>query len=575
MWNHIVRIFRSRKHIEREIDPDEVLLDAFNLPAFDTSQFEGRVERSISGRVPLFVGVVFTLVFIVFAVQAWSLQIARGSELSLLSEQNRLDHEILFAERGVLYDRRGEELAWNESVEGEEETSYARRKYTLRPGFAHVLGFLGYPERDIHGNWWRTEYVGKSGVEKSLSATLAGENGVRIVEVDALGNVQSKNTISDARDGESITLSIDAALQENLFAAINNGAQRAGFVGGAGIVMDVHTGEVLALVSNPEFSSEVLTEGVEQDVINSYNTDAREPFLNRAISGEYTPGSIVKPYVAAAALTERIISPTKQILSSGELRIPNPYFPGRYSIFRDWKAHGWVNVKDALALSSNQYFYTVGGGFSDQEGLGIARLVKYAHAFGLGKETGINLGTESLGVVPTPEWKEEVFGTDDPWLIGNTYHTSIGQFGFLMTPIQAVRYAASVANGGTLLTPHLVKGESVERQHTGVSDETLSIVRDGMRRGVAEGGTAASLNVAGVSVAAKTGTAQLGRNNEYMNSWVIGFWPARDPQFAFATVLEKAPAGTLAGAAPAMRGFFESLTLTESTYAKGEYPTGE
>lgn len=568
---------RTQRYSHKQIDPDEVLLDAFNLPSFDTNQFEGRVERSIRGRVPKFVGFVAMLVFGVFLVQAWNLQVSRGEAMALLSEQNNLDHEVLFAKRGVVYDRFNRELAWNipyieeERSEGSED-SFALRKYIDKDGFAHVLGFVGYPEKDARGVWWRTEYVGKAGIEKTFNETLAGENGVRIIEVDALNNIQSENTIRTPVAGSNLVLSIDLDMQEALHRAIRNGAQNAGFVGGSGVIMDVTTGEVLALTSYPEYSPQVMTDAEDAETISAYNTSSGQPFLNRAILGEYTPGSIVKPYIAAAALAERLVTPQTSILSTGEIRIPNPYSPGNDSIFRDWKVHGWVNVLQAIAVSSNVYFYAVGGGYENQEGLGIEKLAAYAARFGLGKPTGVALGTEASGVVPTPAWKQQVFGEHDPWRIGNTYHTAIGQFGFLVTPIQAARYIAAVANGGDLRTPTLVKDSVIKPTPVGIEDEHLAVIRSGMRS-AAEDGTAAAVNVPGIRIAAKTGTAQLGVRNESMNSWVIGFWPADEPQFAFAAVLEKAPAGTLQGAAPALRSFFEWLVAEQPEYVRGEYPS--
>jgi penicillin-binding protein 2 len=559
----------------RNIDPDEVLLDAFNLPSFDTNQFEGRVERSIQGSVPLLVGLVAVIIFTVFLVQVWNLQIARGEAMALLSRQNNVNNEVLFAERGVIYDRNQRELAWNVLPEGSDPSSrtYSLRNYANRNGLGHLLGFVGYPEKDVRGFWWRTDYIGKAGVELSLNNVLRGKNGVRIIEVDARNNIQSENTIRSPVDGNNVTLSIDVDLQEDLYNALRNGARESGFVGAAGVIMDVTTGEVLALTSYPEYSSQVMTDGVDTEKIRQYAAaESGQPFLNRAVLGEYTPGSIVKPYIAAAALSEKLVTPLTSIFSTGEIRVPNPYVPGEYSIFRDWKAHGWVNVREAIAVSSNVYFYAIGGGYEGQEGLGIERLAAYATRFGFGVPTGIALDAEGSGIVPTPSWKKEVFGEDNPWRIGNTYHTSIGQFGFLVTPIQAVRYIAAIANGGSLLTPRLITGEQPQTSPVGIPDEYLEVVRQGMRQGV-ESGTAAAVNVSGIRIAAKTGTAQIGVNNESMNSWVIGFWPADNPRFAFSAVLEKAPAGTPRGAAPALQSFFQAVVTKYPAYAQGTYPS--
>jgi len=558
------------------IDPDEVLLDAFNLPAFDTSQFEGRVEHPIHEKVPIIVGTIAMLILVIFLFQVWNLQVTKGEAMIILSQKNRIDKKVIFAERGIIYDRYNNELAWNVpkvDKNGEEvKEDFSMRKYSNQKGLAHVLGFVGYPMKDSNGFWWRPNYTGKAGVESSFSSVLSGKNGVRIIEVDALNNVQSKNTIQAPIDGKNIILSIDENLQEALFEAIKRGADSSGFVGGAGVIMDIKTGEVLALTSYPEYSSQVMTDGVDTKKIAQYNTDGKNVFLNRAVLGEYTPGSIVKPFVASAALSEGIISPSKKILSTGEIRVPNPYAPGKYSIFKDWRAQGWVDMVQAIAVSSNVYFYTIGGGFGGQEGLGIARLAAYAARFGLGAKTGIELNSEAKGVVPTPAWKREVFGDGNPWLLGDTYHTAIGQFGFLMTPIQAVRYIASVANGGTLVSPHLIKGTRTRGTSIGISDKNLSIVRKGMKQSVLVG-VAAAVNISGIDISAKTGTAQLGKHNERMNSWVIGFWPASKPKFAFAVILENAPAHTLRGAAPAMRSFFEWMVRKQPEYVMGKYPS--
>ncbi|MCR4281272.1 MAG: penicillin-binding transpeptidase domain-containing protein, partial [Candidatus Kaiserbacteria bacterium] len=297
--------------------------------------------------------------------------------------------------------------------------------------------------------------------------------------------------------------------------------------------------------------------------------DPRTPMLNRAVAGAYTPGSIVKPIFASAALNEGIISPDKQILSTGAISIPNPYDKSNPSIFRDWAVHGLVDMRMALAVSSDEYFYTIGGGYGEQQGLGINRLDEYARRFGLGTSTGIAILGEVSGVIPTPEWKAKIFGPDDPWRIGNTYHTAIGQYGFQLTPLQAVRFVSAIANGGRLMKPQLIASSTPEYSDVGIPDSYLQIVREGMRLAVTSGrkdATVKYLNISGIRMAGKTGTAQLGARNESMNAWFIGFWPAENPRFAVATVLENAPAGTLSGAGPAMLPFFQWLIANKPEY---------
>lgn len=573
MLHSLLRRFFRRTYHSDFFDPDAVLLDASNIPRFDTHQLEGRLVQPVSVRSFVLFAFVIIFVLTVFAYKAFMLQVVHGAEYAALSEKNRHDERIVFAQRGVLYDRYERELAWNEPLALQEDGTggYSRRVYIDSFGFGHLLGFVTYPAKDQYGNWWRTEYEAKAGVEERFNDRLRGENGVRLLDTDARGNVKEGSTTRAPKDGENITLSIDAALQEKLSESIANGVRVSGFVGGAGAIIDVHTGELLAFTSVPEYSSQILSDGSDRKTIASYSTNNQKPFLNRMLSGEYAPGSIIKPFMALAALEEGIITPQQEILSTGALVVPNPYNPDLPTVFRDWKAHGWVNMYEAIANSSDVYFYEVGGGFGTQEGLGIARIDAYARKFGFGEITGFDARYESLGNIPTPEWKEEVFGEDDPWRIGNTYHTSIGQFGFLATPIQAVRFAAVLANGGTLLEPHIEKGQTPVRVHNNFNSSNVDVIHEGMRMGV-QNGTVASLNVPGIELAGKTGTAEVGTRNQYMNSWVIGFWPYDHPRFAFAVVLEKARAGTMMGAAPSVRPFFEWLVAEYPEYAAGEYP---
>ncbi len=332
--------------------------------------------------------------------------------------------------------------------------------------------------------------------------------------------------------------------------------------------MDVRTGEVIAITSFPEYDNHAFNDG-NTPLVRAALSDPRTPLLDRAVSGVYAPGSIVKPIFAAAALNENLISPEKKILSTGAITIPNKYDPTKPTVFRDWTVHGWIDMREAIAVSSDEYFYTVGGGYGDQAGLGITKLDEYARRFGLGEKTGFILGSEASGIIPTPEWKKKVFGENDPWLIGNTYHTAIGQFGFQMTTLQAVRFTAAIANGGTLLTPHLTAGGQGDAVSVGIPDEYLQVAREGMRLAVTSNRKDATLNlyrIDGIQLAGKSGTAQIGANNEWYNSWNIGYWPSDKPRYAFAVVFEQAPATAPAGAGHGVRQFFEWLVANHPEY---------
>jgi penicillin-binding protein 2 len=224
-----------------------------------------------------------------------------------------------------------------------------------------------------------------------------------------------------------------------------------------------------------------------------------------------------------------------------------------------------MTMREAIAFSSNVYFYIVGGGFGDQPGLGITRLNKYFRLFGMGEITGINLATEQEGVVPNPEWKQETF--DDEWRLGDTYFTSIGQYGFQATPLQMLRAYAALANGGTLLTPHVQKGQMGSSTDLGLDPGYLRIVHEGMRKTVNyPGGTARGLERADVAVAAKSGTAEIGAGNAYVNSWAAGFWPYEEPRYAFILMMDKAPRSNALGASRIMGGVMEWIAQNRPEY---------
>lgn len=552
----------------RDIEPDEIFLDSTNLPAHEYERPEALVEKPVSRRALFGLGVFFILVAGTFFARAYALQVQQGAQLADVSENNSLDRSILFATRGVIYDRTGTELAWNELSTDASSSPFALRRYIPLDGFSHLVGWLRYPKEDASGVWWRDTYTPMSGVELTLDTTLGGVNGSSMVEKDARGHVQRENIVLPPRNGTDVHLSIDASMQNKLYDILYRHALENHFIGGAAVVMDVHTGEMLALTSFPEYDHTAFTDG-DADAVGRAYSDDRAPVLDRAVSGLFAPGSIVKPIFAVAALSEHIISPDKTIVSTGQISVPNPYDPGHPSIFRDWTVHGSIDMRTAIAVSSDEYFYTIGGGYGGQQGLGIDNIDKYARIFGLAAPTGIDLPGEKQGVIPTPAWKIDTFGADDPWRIGDTYHTAIGQYGFLITPIQAVRYVAALANGGTLLTPQLIASSTSIQKSIGIPDSYLQIAREGMRMAVTSSrsdATVKALNIDGIHIAAKTGTAQLGNKNQWMNSWSVGFWPAEHPRYAYAVVLEHAPAGTPSGAAPGLRPFFEWLIAHEPQY---------
>lgn len=564
----------GRRRKNTNIEFDEILMDSSNLPSFNRGRMEGRLELPIKQRDVFLVGIVFSLVALAFFGKLFSLQVLNGNEFREQSDNNRIDAGLLVAERGVIYDRSGEMLAWNEE-DYEDKYDFPVRAYTDRHGLGQLLGYVSYPEKDQNGVYYRTDYLGRTGIESAYEKILHGENGKVLAEVDAGGHVISSATVEAPSEGDSFTTSVDAALSEAIYDIIATSTEQAGFRSGAAAIMNVETGEIIAMTSFPSYDPEVMADGDDVALIEAYNNDDRFPFLNKVVGGAYTPGSIVKPFLAYAGLVENVITPEQEIYSNGELIIPNPYDPDNPTRFGDWRAHGATDMRHAIAFSSDVYFYILGGGLpriaapqaglNEFIGLGILRINEYLQLFGFEKETGIHFQNEQSGLIPDPEWKQEIFNED--WRLGNTYHTAIGQFGSLVTPLQILRAYAAIANGGKLLTPQLEKNALPEFVDLELNDDALLVLHEGMRMAVnTDGGTARSLERKDVAIAAKSGTAELGNDKDHVNSWAAGFWPYENPKYAFVLLMDKAPRSNTLGATRIMGDVFEWMSQNRPEY---------
>jgi len=551
-----------KKLSNQPLNPDEIFADVQNIPGFDKYQFEGRLEKPIAKPTFVGIGICFLILGGLFFAKIAHLEILKGEAYASRSKYNYLRAVSIFPSRGIIYDRKGKELAWNDSLV-EEGNLKLVRAYSDKSGLGHVLGYIGI------GSGGKT--IGKDGIEKRYEDSLGGVVGVKLIETDSKNEVVSESIIKPPENGKSLKLTIDAELQSAFYSILENVIKERGFNGGAGVVLDVRSGEVLALLSYPEYNSQILSRGKPEAVIKGYLENRQKPFVNRAISGLYAPGSIIKPMLALAALKEKIIDPAKQIFSSGSISLPNPFFPDKKNIFYDWKAHGWVDMRRALAVSSNVYFYSIGGGYEDIKGLGITKIEKYADLFGFGSETNIDLDKEEKGLIPSPALK--ALNSKDPiWRIGDTYNASIGQGDFQITPIQAAVYAAAIANNGRLVRPHLVADDSNKQEFPpggktiDIPDEYFQIIREGMRMVVLEG-TAQGLSGLGVEIAAKTGTAELeSEANKFVNSWIIGFLPYENPKISFSILLEKGKATNLVGGVFAGRQLLEWMLIHTPQY---------
>ncbi|MEK9209202.1 MAG: penicillin-binding transpeptidase domain-containing protein [Patescibacteria group bacterium] len=544
---------RKRKKIKDSlITLDEIFLDSRNMPGFVKERFEGRLEKPLGQISFLASGVVFLIIGFLLFARVFILEAIKGEALALRAENNYFRKIPVFANRGIIYDRFNKELAWNEST---------GRAYFNSPGLNILMGYVGKGSDSLAG------FLGKQGVEKFYNFMLKGKDGVEIQEINSKEELVSANVQTTAEDGKNLQLSVDAQFQSVVYGIIKNTAETYGFEGGAAVIMDVNDGEIFVLTSYPEYESQTLAKGEPIEKINSFLTSPQKPFLNRAVSGLYAPGSIIKPLIALAALEEKIITPEKQIFSAGSIAIPNPFFPDKESVFYDWRAHGWVDMRRALAVSSDVYFYTIGGGFGDVQGLGIGKINAYGKLFGFGSKTNIDLDGEETGAVPSAEAKA-IFDKEDPaWRVGDTYNATIGQGNFQITPVQAAVFAAGLANEGKILRPHLTdlsQKNEMARTLASINPENFQVVKEGMRMAVLEG-TAAGLNGLGVEIAAKTGTAEIG-SGKFVNSWLIGFFPYQNPRFSIAVVMEKGKATNLVGGVFVTRQIIEWMVSHRPEY---------
>lgn len=540
----------GRRPNRASVEFDEILLDSSNLPSFNSGRLEGRLELPILRRNVYIIGAIFTLVALAFLAKLFQLQVVEGARYATVSQENQIGEALIIAPRGVVYDRNDELLIWNErDAAGRRE--FPVRAYTDHAGLGSLLGFVSYPQKDKQGFYYRTEYLGRNGIEQAYDDLLRGDNGRQILEINAVGERVGEHETEPPQAGEQLTLSIDAELSQALHDIIATSSAQAGFQGGAGAIMNVHTGEIIAMSSFPSYDPEVMADGEDEEQIESYSNDPRFPFLNKVVAGEYTPGSVVKPFVAYAALAEEVIDPDTTIESTGELVVPDRYNPDNPSRFTDWRAHGEMTMQEGIAFSSNVYFYQIGGGYDEQDGVGITKLADYFSRFGFGTTTGIDLPGERAGIVPTPAWKEETFADD--WRLGDTYLTSVGQFGWQVTPLQMLRAYGGLATGGAFVTPHVVKGEQGEVHRWPLDEDDLAVVHEGMHMTTYyPGGTARGLERDDVAIAAKSGTAEVGSGNQFVNSWAAGFWPLEDPQYSFILMMERAPRENTLGATTIM-----------------------
>ncbi|MBU1167555.1 penicillin-binding protein 2 [Patescibacteria group bacterium] len=429
------------------------------------------------------------------------------------------------------------------------------RKYLFGEDFSHILGYIGriseieVDEKEKRKEeYLRNDMVGKSGLEISYEDVLRGKYGKQQVEVNSWGKIKKVLATKEPHPGDDIILSIDIDFQKYVREKLQEGAFRAGSKKASAVAIDPQTGDILAFVSIPSFDNNLFTEGISSEDYKKLLEDEDKPLINRPIAGVYPPGSIMKPVVALGALQEGIVNDQTTIVDRGKIEIASKYDPDTIYKFVSWNLSGLgpMNLYSAIAKSSDIYFYYLGGGFEDFEGLGAERLYDYYERFLLGTKTGIDLPSESPGLIPTPEWKQKV--KNETWNLGDSYHLAIGQGDLLITPLQAAVFTATVANGGTVYKPRIVKktynyqaNEIREFQpqvlkDNFVDDYNYDMVQKAMRETILTG-SGKSLNTLPVEIAGKTGTAQFA-NNTKTHAWFTAFAPYDNPEIALVVLVE-------------------------------------
>jgi penicillin-binding protein 2 len=571
----------------------------------------GEDRRKVSGRLTVLQYVIAAL-FCVLAVSFWVLQIVQHAKYAEMAENNHQRTLALRAPRGLLFDRDGRVLVENRhsysisivrehtkdinrtigliaSVLGVPEgdvreiVARHRREPAYRPitivqdatlaqvaaitarrlelpdldveqvptrrypetMAAHLFGYVGeVNDRDVSENdeLKSGDIVGQSGIEKVYNALLMGEDGAKRVVVNSVGREIRVLDEAQPTEGKRLQLTIDYDVQKS----VEDGFAASGF-NGAAVVLDPKDGAVLAFTSRPSYDPNAFAAGIDRATWASLNSDDLRPLNDRAIQGRYSPGSTFKMAVALAALEEGIITPDFHVHCVG-----GASFYGRP--FKCWKkgGHGSLDLRHAIEQSCDVYFYTVANM------VGVDKINKWATAIGLGVKSGIDLPNEVQGLVPSTEWKRQV--KHEKWYAGETISVGIGQGAVAVTPVSMAVYMATLANGGTRVTPHLLKAVDdgsgwtpaptpPPQSKVELDPAKLQAIRDGLWMVVNGGGTGGRARIKDHDIAGKTGTAQVisnegrtaaARSNKDLrdNGWFVFFAPRDNPKIAGVVFLE-------------------------------------
>ncbi len=554
-------------------------------------------------------------VFVILIMRLWQIQILQGREYKEIDKQNRIRILTIPASRGVIFDRNGVPLVKNiptfdltvrredlnkspedlkrlglligmkveylksrierdhlqpfmplvikkdisfkevakieakkSDIPGVQVNVVEGREYVFGTSTAHLLGYIGVEEK-MTSPVVSEPFVGKAGIEKVYNTVLSGIPGKKIIEVNAAGDIIRTVRIYRPIRGQDINLTIDINLQLEADRVMKGKS-------GAIVAMNPRNGEILALYSAPSFDPNLFSRGISEREWKGLLSDPRRPLINRAIQSTYAPGSTFKIVTAIAALEEGIITGQTRYYCSGGIYL------GR--LFRCWKSegHGSVDLYKAIVESCDVYFYEIG------KRMDINTLAQYAFDLGLGKKTGIELEGESMGIVPTTEWKKTAIGEE--WYKGETLNTAIGQGYLSVTPLQMARLVSAIVNGGRLYRPYLIKKPENNLEPESIlkiKQEYLKMIRDALVGVVEEEkGTGYLARSDIVSIGGKTGTTQVIGVDEDIkevprqyrdHAWFVAYAPVNDPEIVVVVFVEHGGHGST-GAAPIAKRIIET-----------------
>lgn len=553
--------------------------------------FKEEDTRRIRNRILL---ILLLLASGILLIKIVSLQLIKGPYYRNLSDSNRIRTKIIYAPRGVLFDRNDIPLVYNlpgfRQTKGDKTILLPKekalemiakgddhifvdslRQYSFKDATSHVIGYLGQITKEqitssTYRDYHLTDLIGKSGLEYEYESLLKGTNGKQLIEVDAMGKAIRVLGQTDSISGQDLRLTLDSALQQAAYDAMKD------VIRGA-VVVTTPKGEMLSLVSKPSFDPNLFTLDSSYKATNTAYPSIEkillgenQPLLNRVISGTYPPGSTYKIVMAAGALESKKIDSSYTVTDNGKITI-GPYSYSNWYYTQYGKTEGQVNVVKALTRSNDIFFYELA------DKIGLDTIVSSSKQMGLGRGLGIDLPGEASGVLPDKAWKKKNIGED--WYTGDTYIFGIGQGYLLTTPLQVNAWTQVIASGGKLYKPYLLKniGEQVLTTTT-LSPSSINLVRQGMIGACEPGGTGWPLfnfkvkntkikddgknflpvpeaTMSGglkdyhhVVIACKTGTAQHGDEQTMPHAWITLFAPAYNPEIVVTVLNESSGEGS-------------------------------